>query len=171
MFFLERLFKGDKYFPMSTKLIVFSPYVGWRCRKSGKYKSLARSLINSTGLFIPEHRTILKINSASRLGHTVSDPYSFDQDPDPALEAGDHSGSRALMTKNWKKLTAEKNWLKTAIYLSLGLHKVCPSYRRSLQLSKEAIQHLTLQNINFYKFFLLLWVIFCGPVDPDPLAR
>jgi hypothetical protein len=30
---------------------------------------------------------------------------------------------------------------KTAIYLSLGLHKVCPSYRRSLQLSKEAIQH------------------------------
>ncbi len=30
---------------------------------------------------------------------------------------------------------------KTAIYLSLGLHKVCPSYRRSLQLTKEAIQH------------------------------
>jgi hypothetical protein len=30
---------------------------------------------------------------------------------------------------------------KTAIYLSLGLHKVCPSCRRSLQLSKEAIQH------------------------------
>jgi hypothetical protein len=30
---------------------------------------------------------------------------------------------------------------KTAIYLSLGLHKVCPGYRRSLQLTKEAIQH------------------------------
>jgi hypothetical protein len=35
----------------------------------------------------------------------------------------------------------KKNLSKTAIYLSLGLHKVCPSYRRSLQLSKEAIQH------------------------------
>jgi len=29
----------------------------------------------------------------------------------------------------------------SAIYLSLGLHKVCPGYRRSLQLTKEAIQH------------------------------
>ncbi len=58
-------------------------------------------------------------------------------------------------------------WSKTAICLSLGLHKVCPSYRRSLQLSKEAIQHL---NMNFYKFFLLLWVIF-ALLDPDPLTR
>jgi hypothetical protein len=30
----------------------------------------------------------------------VSDPYSFDPDPDPAFYAGDRSGSRALMTKN-----------------------------------------------------------------------
>jgi hypothetical protein len=55
------------------------------------------------------------------------------------------SGSRALMTKNLKKITAEKkNYFffdQTAIYLSLGLHKVCPGYRRSLQLTKEAIQH------------------------------
>jgi hypothetical protein len=29
-----------------------------------------------------------------------------------------------------------------AIYLSLGLHKGLPSYRRSLQLSKENIQYL-----------------------------
>jgi hypothetical protein len=34
---------------------------------------------------------------------SVSDLYSFD--PDQAFEAG----SRALMTKNWKKFTAEKN--------------------------------------------------------------
>jgi hypothetical protein len=33
------------------------------------------------------------------------------------------SGSRALMTKNWKKITDEKK-----IYLSLGLHKERPSY-------------------------------------------
>jgi hypothetical protein len=48
------------------------------------------------------------------------------------------------MTKNFKKMAAEKNFFlsKTAIYISLGLHKVCPSYRRSLQLTKEAIQHL-----------------------------
>ncbi len=43
---------------------------------------------------------------------------------------------------------------KTAIYLSLGLHKVCPSYRRSLQLSKEAIQHFkTWTFTNFFYFF------------------
>jgi hypothetical protein len=31
--------------------------------------------------------------------------------------------------------------LKIAIYISLGLHKGHPSYRRSFQLSKENIQH------------------------------
>jgi hypothetical protein len=51
------------------------------------------------------------------------------------------------MTKHWKKITAEKKitffWgSKTTIYLSLGLHKERSSYRRSLQLLKEAIQHL-----------------------------
>jgi hypothetical protein len=62
--------------------------------------------------------------SVARIGVTirVSDPYSFFPDPDPAFEAGDQSGSRALMTKNWKKITAEKklNFFlsKTAIYLS-----------------------------------------------------
>ncbi len=62
------------------------------------------------------------------------------------LNSNPGSGSRALLTKNWKKITPEKkiNFFfksKTAIYLSLGLHKVHPSYRRSLQLSKEVIQH------------------------------
>jgi hypothetical protein len=76
----------------------------------------------------------------------VVDPYSFfpDPDPDPEFDVGDQYGSRALMTKNRKKITAEIFFFflsKTAIYLSLGLHKVCPSYSRSLQLSKEAIQH------------------------------
>jgi hypothetical protein len=60
----------------------------------------------------------------------VADPHSFHPDPDLAFKAEyqSGSGSRAFMTK-------------TAIYLSLGIHKVCASYRRSLQLSKEAIQH------------------------------
>ncbi len=49
----------------------------------------------------------MTINYAIETG--VSDPYSFfpDPDPDPEVEAGDQygsgSGSRALMTKNWKK--------------------------------------------------------------------
>jgi hypothetical protein len=50
-----------------------------------------------------------------------------------------------------KKITAEKkNYFflsKTTIYISLSLHKERPSDRRSLQLSKAAIQ--TLQNMNF----------------------
>ncbi len=60
-------------------------------------------------------------------------------------------------------------WSKTAIYLSLGLHKVWPSCRRSLQLLKEAIQHF--KTWTFTNFFLLLWFIFAllDP-DPDPLA-
>ncbi len=70
------------------------------------------------------------------------------------------------MTKNRKKKLQLKFfiyffWSKTAIYLSLGLHKVCPSYRRSLQLSKEAIQHF--KTWFFTNFFLPLWVIFCPP--------
>ncbi len=48
------------------------------------------------------------------------------------------------MTKNCKKIQLKIFFIfgqKTIIYLSLGLHKERPSYRRSLQLSKEAIQH------------------------------
>ncbi len=79
-------------------------------------------------------------------------------------------GSRALMTKNWKKITTENFflfffWSKTAVYLSLGLHKLYPSYRRSLQFSKEAIQHFKTWTVTNY--CLLLWVIF-ALLDPDP---
>jgi hypothetical protein len=69
-------------------------------------------------------------------------------DPDPG------SGSRTRIPdpdprfydQKLKKITAEKKinffGLKTTIYLSLGLHKGRPSYRRSLQPSKENIQYL-----------------------------
>jgi hypothetical protein len=61
-----------------------------------------------------------------------------DPDPDPIRIQG-------FNDQNLKKITLEKksNFFgsKTAIYLSLGLHKERPSYRRSFQLSKEAIQH------------------------------
>jgi hypothetical protein len=54
-------------------------------------------------------------------------------DPDPA---------RVFMIKQkklykihrWKKISLDK---KFTFYLSLGLHKGCPSYKRSLQLSTE----------------------------------
>jgi hypothetical protein len=43
------------------------------------------------------------------------------------------------------------------IYLSLGLLKRRPSYRRSLHPSKR--KHRTLQKMKFINFFLFLWVI------------
>ncbi len=86
----------------------------------------------------------------------VADPHSFHPDPDPA------SGSRALMTKNWKKITAEKK----LIFLPIPR----PPQRTS-KLQKKPLDlkigHLTLQNMNFQNFFLLLWVIF-ALLDPDP---
>ncbi len=56
-----------------------------------------------------------------------------------------------------------------AIYLSLGLHKIRPSYRRSLQPSKEKIQHAALQKMKFINCFLFFWAIYAllNP-DPDP---
>jgi hypothetical protein len=53
------------------------------------------------------------------------------------------------MTKNLKKCTAENFFLyiyynflsKIAMTLFLGLHKGRPTYRRSLEASKEDIQH------------------------------
>ncbi len=66
------------------------------------------------------------------------------------------------MTKNWKKITAEKKliFFFIEIYVSLGLQK--ESYRRSLQHLKR--EHPALQNM---KFFAFLWVIF-ALLDPDP---
>ncbi len=71
-------------------------------------------------------------------------------------------------------------WSKIAIYLSLGLHKGRTSYRRSLQSSKENIQHF-----KTWKFFTFFY--FCGSflpswiririrnlnvdLDPDPASQ
>jgi hypothetical protein len=65
--------------------------------------------------------------------------FRLNTDPDPIRIQG------FLMTRNWKRFTAEKNkkklGSKTTIYLYLNLHKGRPSYKRSLQLSMENIQH------------------------------
>ncbi len=71
---------------------------------------------------------------------------------------------RDFMTKNWRRKKYSWKFFKyffdkkIAIYLYLGLHKGRPSYRKSLQPSKQNIQHL--KKWNLLTFFLFLWIIF-----------
>jgi hypothetical protein len=77
---------------------------------------------------------------------SVSDPYLLETDP--VVKAEYRSRSRVLITKNWRKKFTAKTFLiffyylnllrsTTTIYLSLGLQKGRPSYRRSLQPSEN----------------------------------
>ncbi len=93
----------------------------------------------------------------------VSDPYSFDT---VWIRIRiQHLGCipiriQGFFDQKFKKFynSHKKNFKsKTTIYLSLVLHKGRPSYKRSLQLSKENIQHFKTWN---FLIFLLLWVIF-----------
>ncbi len=71
-------------------------------------------------------------------------------------------------TDSWKFLSIFF-WSKIAIYLSLGLPKRRPSYRRSLQPSKENIQHF--QTWKFFTFFLFVGhptAQINGDPDPQP---
>ncbi len=66
-------------------------------------------------------------------------------------------------------------WTKIAIYLSQVHHKGRPSYRRSLQPSKENIQHFkTWRVFNFYGTFFPSWIhiwIHILNADPDPATQ
>jgi hypothetical protein len=81
-----------------------------------------------------------------------------DPDPDPIRIQG-------FNDKKKKKLQLKRKliffWSKTNIYLSLGLPKERPSYRRSLQLSEEAIQHL--KTWTYTKNFSTFVGHFCPP--------
>jgi hypothetical protein len=59
------------------------------------------------------------------------------------------------MTKNLKKLQKKKcNFFdQTTIYLSLGLQKEHPSYRKSLPPSKENIQYFKTRNFLIFSYF------------------
>ncbi len=64
------------------------------------------------------------------------------------------------MTKNWKKLQLKKNTFfitknYNLPYLSLGLHRERPGYKRNLQFSKENIQHF--KTWNFLICFYFSW--------------
>ncbi len=65
-----------------------------------------------------------------------------------------------LMKKNTVGICSNLFWSKIAIYLSLGLHKGRPSCWKSLQPSKENIQHFkNMKILNFATFVCL----FCPP--------
>jgi hypothetical protein len=115
-------------------------------------------LISASRVVDPYYFFRIRIRIQSLRLETNTDP-----DPDPIRIQG-FNDQKLIKNYSWKFLIIffiSEN----AIYLSLGLHKVCPSYRRSLQLSKEAIQHFKTWTLT--NFFLLLWVIF-ALLDPDP---
>ncbi len=58
-------------------------------------------------------------------------------------------------------------WSKTTIYLSLGLHKGRPSYRRSLQLSKERSSNLQHEISWFFSTFVGHFALLDPGPDPD----
>ncbi len=112
----------------------------------------------------------------------VADPHWFnvDQDKDPAFFIIADPDLVLDPGFWWPKLKKIESWkkkkLSNAIYLSPILYEVRPSYRRSLQLSKENIQQF--KTWNFFTFFF-----FCGSflpswiririwnADPDPATQ
>ncbi len=105
--------------------------------------------------------------------------FNADTDPDPEVQVNPDTNPKQGVW--WPKIGKKYSWIiffwsKTAIYLSLGLHKGRPCYRRSLQPSKENIQH--------FLFFYFCGTIFSSwirianldpdlgtPLNPDPKNR
>jgi hypothetical protein len=99
----------------------------------------------------------------------VVDPHWFNADPDPDPDPIPDPGF--WWTKTGKNLQFEfffNFWSKIAIYLSLRLPKGRPSYRRSLQPSKENIFTF----FYFFGSFLPSWIRICIlNADPDPATQ
>ncbi len=74
--------------------------------------------------------------------------------PDP-IRIQSFNDQKLKKKYSWKKFNFFGS--KTTIYLSLGLHKERPSYRRSIQLLKENIQHFKTWNFSIFSY--ILWVI------------
>ncbi len=109
--------------------------------KLNSFRVIRRRLIEGTFYSVFRIRIhFLQIRIQRLRLDTNTDPYTDpDTDPDPIWIQG-FNDQKLKKNNSWKK-NYIFFWSKTAIYLSLGLHKVCPSYRRSLPLTKEAIQH------------------------------
>ncbi len=102
----------------------------------------------------------------------ISPSYASVSDQDPAFLTEYRSetgfGSNPDPGFCWPKLEKFSNWKKKyffflskiSIYLSLGLHKRRPSYKKSLQPSKDNIQHFL--TWNFLTFFYFV-DHFCPP--------
>ncbi len=90
--------------------------------------------------------------------------YGFGSNISSESGSGYGSGSNPDPGFWWPRSTAGNFsfffWSQIAIYLSLGLHKGRPSYRRSLAPSKQNIQHLK-------KWYLLPFFYFGGPFLPS----
>ncbi len=86
-------------------------------------------------------------------------------------EASSRSGSKSRdYDQKLKKINSLKKFhiilIKLAIYLSLGLHKWRASNRRSLQPSKENMQHFKTWNFFTFSFLCILFAL--SDPDPDP---
>ncbi len=81
-------------------------------------------LYNKSGFPIRIHFLRIRIQRIRMEANT-------DPDPDPIRIQG-FNDQKLKKNNSWRK-NFFFFWSKTAIYLSLGLHKVCPGYRRSLQ--------------------------------------
>jgi hypothetical protein len=77
-------------------------------------------------------------NGQTQARPRVSGPYSIDIDPNPIRIQG-FDDQKLKIKLQLKIFFLHQNY--RTIYLSLGFHKGRPSYMRSLQLSKENIQH------------------------------
>jgi hypothetical protein len=73
----------------------------------------------------------------------------------------------SILSESGSEIEEKKTKLKT-IYISLGLHKGRPSFKKSLQPSKRNIQHF--KKLNLLTFFFFLLVIFTL-LDSDPGLR
>ncbi len=112
------------------------------------------------------HKSVLRIRIHwnRTLSSSVADPDSLNPDPDQAFEVKPDTNPdpRFWWQKIGKQYSWENifSWLKIEIYryLSLGLLKGRPSYRRSLLPLKENTQH--------FKKWNLLTFLFCGHVCP-----
>ncbi len=102
---------------------------------------------------------------------SVSDPYSFFSGSGSSvggwrpIRIRIQSGSRALMTKNWKKITAEK---KIKIFLNLKLQFTYPQASiKYVQVTEEAFSSQKRPSNTSKHELLQIFFYFCGSFLPS----